>query len=57
MADDDLADDAAEPTPPRCRGDGMLGGAMLAGLTGTAVGAAGGGFAGYAAATERTRRR
>jgi deferrochelatase/peroxidase EfeB len=28
----------------------MIGGAMLAGLTGTAVGAAGGGFAGYAAA-------
>jgi deferrochelatase/peroxidase EfeB len=28
----------------------VLGGAMLAGLTGTAVGAAGGGFAGYAAA-------
>lgn len=32
----------------------MLGGAMLAGLTGTAVGAVGGGFAGYAtAATQR----
>ncbi|OBG91748.1 peroxidase [Mycobacterium sp. E3251] len=31
----------------------MLGGAMLAGLTGTAVGATGGGFAGYALAAER----
>jgi deferrochelatase/peroxidase EfeB len=31
----------------------MLGGAMLAGLTGTAVGAVGGGFAGYAVAAEQ----
>jgi deferrochelatase/peroxidase EfeB len=54
MADDDLAepgDDTEAPadaaTVSRRR---MLGGAMLAGLTGTAVGAVGGGFAGYASA-------
>ena len=34
----------------------MLGGAVLAGLTGTAVGAAGGGFAGYAAAAAHQHR-
>jgi deferrochelatase/peroxidase EfeB len=42
-------EDRAEPNVPVSRRR-MLGGAMLAGLTGTAVGAAGGGFAGYAAA-------
>jgi deferrochelatase/peroxidase EfeB len=54
MADDELTestDDAEAPADTaavsRRR---MLGGAVLAGLTGTAVGAAGGGFAGYATA-------
>jgi deferrochelatase/peroxidase EfeB len=54
MADDELtesSDDAGAPADTaavsRRR---MLGGAVLAGLTGTAVGAAGGGFAGYATA-------
>ncbi len=54
MADDELAepsDDAESPADTasvsRRR---VLGGAMLAGLTGTAVGAVGGGFAGYASA-------
>ncbi|MEE3062539.1 MAG: iron uptake transporter deferrochelatase/peroxidase subunit [Actinomycetota bacterium] len=53
MADDEVAVDGVE-TPAddasvsRRR---MLGGAMLAGLTGAAVGAVGGGFAGYASAT------
>ncbi|CQD15421.1 Tat-translocated enzyme [Mycobacterium lentiflavum] len=53
MADDELAVDGVE-TPAddasvsRRR---MLGGAMLAGLSGAAVGAVGGGFAGYASAT------
>jgi deferrochelatase/peroxidase EfeB len=59
MADDELADFANDTEAPadtaavsRRR---MLGGAMLAGLTGTAVGAVGGGFAGYAtAATHRS---
>lgn len=45
MTDDDLTDPAGPVSRRR-----MLGGAMLAGLTGTALGAAGGGFAGYAAA-------
>lgn len=54
MADDELAEpaDGAE-TPPDSASVSrrrMLGGAMLAGLTGTAVGAVGGGFAGYASA-------
>jgi deferrochelatase/peroxidase EfeB len=54
MADDELgepADNAETPADTtavsRRR---MLGGAMMAGLTGTAVGAVGGGFAGYASA-------
>jgi deferrochelatase/peroxidase EfeB len=54
MADDELgepADNAETPADTaavsRRR---MLGGAMVAGLTGTAVGAVGGGFAGYASA-------
>src|SRR6202007_1672981 len=58
MADDELTettDDAQAPADaasvPRRR---MLGGAVVAGLTGAAVGAVGGGFAGYAtAATQR----
>ncbi|MEE6139189.1 iron uptake transporter deferrochelatase/peroxidase subunit [Mycobacterium sp. 050128] len=55
MADDEAAEPADGVETPaddasvsRRR---MLGGAMLAGLTGTAVGAVGGGFAGYASAT------
>jgi deferrochelatase/peroxidase EfeB len=54
MADDELAQPADNAETPadtaavsRRR---MLGGAMVAGLTGTAVGAVGGGFAGYASA-------
>jgi deferrochelatase/peroxidase EfeB len=51
MADDELPNrtDASAAVSRRR----MLGGAMLAGLTGTAVGAVGGGFAGYASAAER----
>jgi deferrochelatase/peroxidase EfeB len=54
MADDELAEsvEASADTTAVSRRR-MLGGAMLAGLTGTAVGAVGGGFAGYAAAAER----
>lgn len=54
MADDELAEPdgvvapADDASVSRRR---MLGGAMLAGLTGTAIGAVGGGFAGYASAT------
>jgi deferrochelatase/peroxidase EfeB len=59
MADDEPAESAKGTEAPadtaavsRRR---MLGGAVLAGLTGTAVGAVGGGFAGYAtAATHRS---
>ena len=59
MADDELAESADDTEAPadttgvsRRR---MLGGAVFAGLTGTAVGAIGGGFAGYAAAaTQRS---
>jgi deferrochelatase/peroxidase EfeB len=59
MADDELAESADDTEAPadttgvsRRR---MLGGAVLAGLTGTAVGAVGGGLAGYAtAATQRS---
>jgi deferrochelatase/peroxidase EfeB len=63
MADDELAESAQETgndteAPPDATGVSrrrMLGGAVLAGLTGTAVGAVGGGFAGYAtAATHRS---
>lgn len=56
MADDELPQSATDITgtpadaAPVSRRR-MLGGAMLAGLTGTAVGAVGGGFAGYASAT------
>ncbi|OBA64032.1 peroxidase [Mycobacterium sp. 1100029.7] len=52
MPDDELADRTpADPTAvPRRR---MLGGAMLAGLTGAAVGAVGGGFAGHALAADQ----
>ncbi|MGE2815161.1 iron uptake transporter deferrochelatase/peroxidase subunit [Mycobacterium heidelbergense] len=62
MADDELAESAPgtgnDVESPVDNGGvsrrRMLGGAMLAGLTGTAVGAVGGGFAGYAtAATQR----
>lgn len=59
MADDELAESAQE-TGAAADTTGvsrrrMLGGAVLAGLTGTAVGAVGGGFAGYAtAATQRS---
>ncbi|HWF28861.1 MAG TPA: iron uptake transporter deferrochelatase/peroxidase subunit, partial [Mycobacterium sp.] len=58
MADDELAEpaddsEAAADTTGVSRRR-MLGGAVFAGLTGTAVGAVGGGFAGYAtAATQR----
>jgi deferrochelatase/peroxidase EfeB len=59
MADDELAESADDAEAPadttavsRRR---MLGGAVLAGLSGSAVGAVGGGFAGYAtAATQRS---
>src|ERR1700756_2183143 len=59
MADDELTESTDHAEAPadtaavsRRR---MLGGAVLAGLTGTAVGAVGGGFAGYAtAATQRS---
>ena len=63
MADDELAESAQETgndTEAAADTTGvsrrrMLGGAVLAGLTGTAVGAVGGGFAGYAtAATQRS---
>jgi deferrochelatase/peroxidase EfeB len=63
MADDELSESALETgndieAPADTSGVSrrrMLGGAMLAGLTGTAVGAVGGGFAGYAtAATQRS---
>jgi deferrochelatase/peroxidase EfeB len=54
MADDDRAESAGpddtEPPAAAVSRRRMLGGAMLAGLTGTAVGAVGGGFAGYATA-------
>jgi deferrochelatase/peroxidase EfeB len=61
MADDELAEPTSETGNDTQAADTtgvsrrrMLGGAMLAGLTGTAVGAVGGGFAGYAtAATQR----
>ena len=59
MADDELAE-SADDTEAAADTTGvsrrrMLGGAVLAGLTGTAVGAVGGGFAGYAtAATQRS---
>ena len=42
------------PTPRRYRAERMLGGAMWAGITGAAVGAVGGGFAGYATAADHT---
>ena len=57
-----MADDVTEPseeTTANTSGDTpvtrrrMLGNAVLAGITGTAVGAVGGGFAGYAAAAEQ----
>lgn len=57
-----MADDVTEPsedTTANTSGDTpvtrrrMLGNAMLAGITGTAVGAVGGGFAGYASAAEQ----
>ncbi len=55
MADDELAVPSDDAEPPADTASvsrrRMLGGAMLAGLTGTAVGAVGGGFAGYASAT------
>ncbi len=52
MADEEMAESVEASAVSRRR---MLGGAMLAGLTGTAVGAVGGGFAGYAtAATQRS---
>jgi deferrochelatase/peroxidase EfeB len=55
MADDELAEpaDSAETSADAASVSRrrMLGGAVLAGLTGTAVGAVGGGFAGYASAT------
>jgi deferrochelatase/peroxidase EfeB len=59
MADDELAEPADDTQAPADTTEvsrrRMLGGAMLAGLTGTAVGAVGGGFAGYAtAATQRS---
>ena len=63
MADDELSESAPETgnhTEASTDTSGvsrrrMLGSAMLAGLTGTAVGAVGGGFAGYAtAATQRS---
>jgi len=59
MADDELAESADDIEAPADHSGvsrrRMLGGAMLAGLTGTAVGAVGGGFAGYAtAATQRS---
>src|ERR1700751_4674406 len=62
MADDELAEPTSETgnAPQAADTTGvsrrrMLGGAVLAGLTGTAVGAVGGGFAGYAtAATQRS---
>jgi deferrochelatase/peroxidase EfeB len=47
---DETTGDSGAATPVTRRR--MLGGAMLAGITGTAVGAAGGGFVGYAAAAE-----
>ena len=49
MADDTTEPDEAAAVSRR----NMLGGAVLAGLTGTAVGVAGGGFAGYAMAAGR----
>src|ERR1700739_812106 len=56
MADDELAEPADDTEePPDTTGvsrRGMLSGAVLAGLTGTAVGAVGGGFAGYATAAK-----
>src|ERR1700722_4720175 len=58
MADDvaESADGTSQETPPDTTGVSrrrMLSGAVLAGLTGTAVGAVGGGFAGYATAAAR----
>jgi deferrochelatase/peroxidase EfeB len=53
MADDEQAEPAGTTPvdPASVSRRRMLGGAMLAGLTGTAVGAVGGGLAGYASAT------